>query len=85
MNWHGHCGIFTAPHIIATKFNIPLVIWGESPMDIAGMFHPDDYPEFTNRFRIDHALRGYEWSDIINSTKEKLFQKDMKSGTKLSV
>ena len=77
MNWHGHCGIFTAPHIIATKFNIPLVIWGESPMDRAGMFHPDDYPEFTNRFRIDHALRGYEWSDIINSTKEKLFQKDM--------
>jgi N-acetyl sugar amidotransferase len=77
MNWHGHCGIFTAPHIIATKFNIPLVIWGESPFDIAGMFHPDDYPEFTNRHRIDHALRGYEWSDIIDTQKENLLEKDM--------
>jgi N-acetyl sugar amidotransferase len=77
MNWHGHCGIFTAPHIVAAKFNIPLVIWGESPMDIAGMFHPDDYPEYTNRFRHDHALRGYEWSDLINFKNEKLSEKDM--------
>ena len=77
MNWHGHCGIFTAPHSVAVKFNIPLVIWGESPMDIAGMFHPDDYPEFTNRFRQDHALRGYEWSDLINLENDKLSEKDM--------
>lgn len=77
MNWHGHCGIFTAPHIVAVKFNIPLVIWGESPMDIAGMFYPDDYPEYTKRFRHDHALRGYEWSDLINLDDDKLSEKDM--------
>jgi N-acetyl sugar amidotransferase len=77
MNWHGHCGIFTAPHRVAVKFNIPLVIWGESPMDIAGMFYPDDYPEFTNRFRQDHALRGYEWSDLVNLENDKLSEKDM--------
>jgi len=77
MNWHGHCGIFTAPHIVAVKFNIPLVIWGESPMDIAGMFYPDDYPEYTSRFRHDHALRGYEWSDLINLDNDKLSEKDM--------
>ncbi len=29
MNWQNHCGIFTAPISVATKFNIPLIIWGE--------------------------------------------------------
>ena len=28
MNWQNHCGIFTAPIEIATKFKIPL-IFGE--------------------------------------------------------
>ena len=40
MNWHDHCGIFTAPVIIAVKFKIPLIIWGETEWDIAGMYTP---------------------------------------------
>jgi N-acetyl sugar amidotransferase len=29
--WPNHLGIFTIPVIIATKFKIPLIIWGENP------------------------------------------------------
>ena len=28
MNWHDHCGIMTAPVIVATRFNIP---WALTP------------------------------------------------------
>jgi len=34
MNWHAHCGIMTYPIRMAVKFNIPLMIWGETNWDI---------------------------------------------------
>ena len=34
MNWHNHCGITTYPIIIANLFKVPLIIWGETPVDI---------------------------------------------------
>ena len=56
MNWQNHCGIFTFPIIIAVKFNIPLVIWGETVWDISGMYEPDDFVEFSNRVRHVHII-----------------------------
>jgi len=29
--WPNHLGIFTIPVMVAVKFNIPLIIWGENP------------------------------------------------------
>ena len=77
MNWHSHCGIFTAPVIVAVKFNIPFVIWGETPWDISGMYKPDDFPEFSARVRHEHGLRGYEWIDFINDSEIKISEKDL--------
>tara|TARA_B110000003_G_C16627538_1_gene525389 strand:+ start:61 stop:1242 length:1182 start_codon:yes stop_codon:yes gene_type:complete len=77
MNWQNHCGIFSAPISIAVKFNIPLIIWGETPWDISGMFDPDDFVEFSARVRHEHGLRGYEWYDFLDDKKEKLTEKDM--------
>ncbi len=77
MNWQNHCGIFTIPIIVAVKFNIPLVIWGETTWDISGMYEPDDFVEFSNRVRHEHGLRGYEWYDLINEPDEPLTEKDM--------
>ncbi len=77
MNWHNHCGIMTFPVIIAAKFNIPLVIWGETPWDQAGMFDPDDFVEFTARMRHEHALRGFEWYDMLNDSIDTLVEKDL--------
>jgi len=77
MNWQNHCGIFSAPINIAVKFNIPLIMWGEINWDISGMFDADDYVEFSARVRHEHDLRGYEWYDFLNDSKEKLTEKDM--------
>lgn len=77
MNWHNHCGIFTYPIQVAVKFNVPLIIWGETPWDVAGMYDPDDFVEFSARMRHEHALRGFEWEDMLNDPIEKLTEKDM--------
>jgi N-acetyl sugar amidotransferase len=77
MNWQNHCGIFTAPITVATKFNIPLIIWGEVAWDISGMFEPEDFVEFSARVRHEHGLRGYEWYDLLDDPIDKLSEKDM--------
>lgn len=77
MNWHAHCGIMTYPVQVAVKFNVPLMIWGEIAWDISGMFEPDDFVEFSARVRHEHALRGYEWYDMLNDAEEILRENDM--------
>lgn len=77
MNWQNHCGIFTSPITVATKFKIPLIIWGEVAWDISGMFEPEDFVEFSARVRHEHGLRGYEWYDFLNDPIDTLDEKDM--------
>ncbi len=77
MNWHAHCGIFTVPIQVAVRYRVPLVMWGEIAWDISGMYDPDDYVEFSARTRHEHALRGYEWDDLIGDPVEQLSEKDM--------
>lgn len=78
MNWQNHCGIFTVPIIVAVKFKIPIVIWGEVPWDISGMYSPEDFVEFSARGRLEHGLRGYEYNDFINNILlDKISEKDM--------
>ena len=36
-----------------------------------------DFVEFSARVRHEHALRGYEWYDLINDTEDRLSEKDM--------
>ena len=74
MNCQNHCGIMTSPIQIAVKFNIPLIIWGETNWDISGMYEPDDFVEFSARVRHEHDLRGYEWYDMV---KHGLSEKDL--------
>ena len=77
MNWHNHCGIMTYPIQIAVKFKIPLIFWGETYMDFSGMYDVDDYPEFSARNRHEHDLRGYEWYDMLDDSKDMLTEKDL--------
>lgn len=77
MNWQNHCGIFSAPIQIAVKFEIPLIVWGETTWDISGMFDPNDFVEFSARVRHEHNLRGYEWYDFINDKENPINEKDM--------
>ncbi|MFH1877242.1 MAG: N-acetyl sugar amidotransferase [Candidatus Omnitrophota bacterium] len=77
MNWHAHCGIETYPIQIAVKFRIPLLIWGETSWDLSGMHDPDDFVEFSARSRHEHSLRGFEWYDLLDDSREKLTEKDL--------
>jgi len=77
MNWHAHCGIKTVPMQMAARFKIPIVIWGEVPWDISGMYEPDDFAEYSARVRHEHSLRGFEWRDLIGDPKDPLTEKDM--------
>jgi len=77
MNWHNHCGIKTVPVQVAVHYNIPLVIWGEVVWDLSGMHEPEDFVEYSVRVRHEHALRGYEWYDLLDDPIDKLIEKDM--------
>jgi len=77
MNWHAHCGINTYPIQVAVKFGVPLIIWGEIPWDISGMFEPDDFVEFNDRMRHEHDLRGFEWYDLLDDSEDRLTEKDL--------
>jgi hypothetical protein len=77
MNWHAHCGIMTWPIQAAVKFGIPLIIWGEVAWDISGMFEPEDFVEFSARVRHEHALRGFEWYDMLDDPLDPLSEKDV--------
>ncbi len=71
MNWHGHAGIFTYPIRAAVEANVPLMIWGEHGFaDLGGMHSYNDMVEFTWRCRHEHALRGYEWYDMIEKAPD---------------
>jgi hypothetical protein len=66
MNWHAHCGIVTAPIIIAARFNIPLIIWGaHQGLEQVGQFSHEHEVEMTRRYRKDHDLMGLEADDLL--------------------
>ena len=77
MNWHNHCGITTYPVLIANKLKIPLIIWGETALDVYGMYNSDDLVEMSNRIRVEHDLRGFSSKDLIKASNGKLNEQDM--------
>jgi len=81
MNWHAHCGIFTVPIQVAVRYKVPLMMWGEQGfMDLGGMYSYNDFVEFTAKFRLEHALRGYDWDDFTDEGLEKLKRPELKEG-----
>ncbi|MEB3295253.1 MAG: N-acetyl sugar amidotransferase [Synechococcales bacterium] len=81
MNWQGHCGIFTVPIQVAVRYKVPLILWGEHGfMDLGGMYSYNDLVEFTAKFRLEHALRGYDWQDFTDAGLEALGRSDLKEG-----
>jgi N-acetyl sugar amidotransferase len=81
MNWHNHCGIFTVPIQVAVRYKVPLILWGEHGfMDLGGMYSYNDFVEFTAKYRLEHALRGYDWHDFTDEGLEKLGHPEWKEG-----
>ena len=81
MNWHNHCGIFTMPIQVAVRYKVPLMLWGEHGyMDLGGMYSYNDLVEFTAKFRLEHAQRGYDWQDFTDAGLDKLGRQELKEG-----
>jgi len=81
MNWHNHCGIFTAPIQVAVRYKVPLMLWGEHGfLDLGGMYSLNDYVEFTAKHRLEHALRGYDWEDFTDAGLAKLGRAELAEG-----
>lgn len=81
MNWHAHCGIFTVPIQVAVRYEVPLILWGEHGfMDLGGMYSYNDFVEFTAKYRLEHALRGYDWHDFTDDGLDKLGRPELKQG-----
>ncbi len=81
MNWHNHCGIFTAPIQVAVRYKVSLMMWGEHGfMDLGGMYSYNDFVEFTAKYRLEHSLRGYDWHDFTDEGLEKLGHPEWREG-----
>jgi N-acetyl sugar amidotransferase len=81
MNWHAHCGIFTVPIQVAQRYRVPLMMWGEHGFaDLGGMYGMNDFVEFTAKFRLEHALRGFDWHDFTDEGLDKLGRAELKEG-----
>jgi len=66
MYWHVLAGSQTFPVQVATKFNIPLIIWGvHGWMDQVGQFSHSDYVEMTKKVRKEHGLRMVDAEELI--------------------
>lgn len=76
-NWHTHAGIMTLPVIIAVKFGVRLFVYGEHGfMNLGGMHSYKDMVEYTRRYRTEHGLHGFDWSDFVDDS-EGLAARDM--------
>ena len=75
MNWHNHAGIHIVPMVMAIRFQVPLVVWGEIAWDISGMYSPDDHVEYNKRMVLEHDMRGYTLLDMVG--QEGLTEREM--------
>ncbi|MBI2057844.1 MAG: N-acetyl sugar amidotransferase [Candidatus Yanofskybacteria bacterium] len=71
MQWHYASGIYTYPIRVAVETKTPLMLWGEhGHMDLGGMHSYNDFVEFTYRYRHEHVIRGFEWTDFLKRAPE---------------
>lgn len=81
MYWHVLAGSQTFPVQVATKLDIPLIIWGVNGwLDQVGMFSHHDRVEMTKKVRKEHALRCHDAESLIGGS-EKVSHKDLQAFT----
>lgn len=79
--WHVLAGSRTFPVQVATKFKIPLIIWGVNGwLDQVGMFSHHDEVEMTKKVWQEHALRRLTPEDLVGVNK-KISKKDLQAFT----
>jgi len=65
--WHCIAGQTVYPVQVATKYKIPLIVWGaHQGVDQVGMYSHFNEVEMTRRYRKEHDLMGFEAEDLID-------------------
>lgn len=81
MYWHVLAGSQTFPVQVATKLDIPLIIWGVNGwLDQVGMFSHLDQVEMTKKVRKEHALRCLD-AESLAGESDKISVKDLQAFT----
>lgn len=81
MYWHVLAGTQTFPVQVATKLDIPLIIWGVNGwLDQVGMFSHHDRIEMTKKVRKEHAMRTVDAEELIGVSK-RVTKKDLQAFT----
>jgi len=67
--WVNHVGMFTVPFHFATRFNIPLVVFGENPQfEYGGPEHGRDNVIMDKRWRQEFGgMRGFREEDMVDT------------------
>jgi N-acetyl sugar amidotransferase len=69
MYWHCLAGSTVFPVQIATRFKIPLIIWGaHQGCDQVGMFSHFDEVEMTRKYRKEHDLMKHEAEALVDES-----------------
>ena len=78
ITWHSHAGIFTAPFQLAVKYDIPLIIYGESGYgESFGMYRAEDMPEFSTWKRQEHDMRGITPASVVSDEASGISARDL--------
>ncbi|MDB9916151.1 N-acetyl sugar amidotransferase [Pseudomonadales bacterium] len=79
--WHVVAGVNTFPVQVATKLDIPLIVWGVNGwLDQVGMFSHLDQVEMTKKVRKEHAMRGVDAASLIGMSAA-ISSKDLQAFT----
>jgi N-acetyl sugar amidotransferase len=71
MYWHCLAGSTAFPVQIATRFKIPLIIWGaHQGLEQVGMYSHLDEVEMSRKYRQEHDLMGFEAEDLLRLAPE---------------
>ncbi|MBO7097242.1 MAG: N-acetyl sugar amidotransferase [Alphaproteobacteria bacterium] len=75
--WHCHTGVFANTMRIAVRFNIPLVIWGESPAEYRAYTSFDELEELNNNSFNEMINLGINADDMYKKFKGKISKRDL--------
>ena len=66
--WVNHVGIFTLPTIVAVKYNVSLIVWGENPqLEYGGPASSRDNRCLDKRWRQEFGgMRGFREEDMVD-------------------
>lgn len=78
--WHCHTGVFAYPMQIAVKFNIPLLIWGESTAEYTGYydFDEDAWEEQDEEAFNRHINLGANAEDMVGFLGNDISERDLR-------